>query len=55
MQVLDEVVFEVPEDEVSRAAKISADAMRNAFVLEAPLRVGVEVGPNWADLQPYDA
>lgn len=55
VQVLDEVVFEVPEDEVARAAKVSADAMRNAFVLEAPLRVGVEVGPNWADLQPYDA
>ena len=55
VQVLDEVVFEVPEDETERAAKIAADAMRNAFALEAPLRVGVEVGPNWADLQPFEA
>jgi hypothetical protein len=26
--------------------------MRDAFALEAPLRVGVEVGPTWADLAP---
>jgi DNA polymerase-1 len=55
VQVLDEVLFEVPEAEIADAARITADAMRNAFALEAPLRVGVEVGPNWADLEPYDA
>lgn len=54
VQVLDEVVFEVPEREVADAARIAAAAMRDAFVLEAPLRVGVEVGPNWADLAPYE-
>ncbi|HEY5925051.1 MAG TPA: DNA polymerase [Kofleriaceae bacterium] len=51
VQILDEVLFEVPEAEVADAARLAADAMRNAFALEAPLRVGVEVGPNWADLQ----
>jgi DNA polymerase-1 len=50
VQILDEVLFEVPEREVGDAARIAADAMRDAFALEAPLRVGVEVGPNWADL-----
>jgi DNA polymerase-1 len=54
VQVLDEVVFEVPDAEVPRAAELTADAMRNAFALEAPLRVGVEVGPNWADLEPLN-
>jgi len=52
-QLLDEVLFEVPIDELPEAARIGADAMRNAFQLEAPLRVGLEVGPNWADLEPY--
>jgi len=52
VQILDEVLFEVPEAEVRDAAKIAADAMRNAFALEAPLKVGVEVGPTWADLAP---
>jgi len=27
-------------------------AMRHAFELAAPLSVGVEAGPNWADLAP---
>jgi DNA polymerase-1 len=53
VQVLDEVLFEVPEAEVAHAARLAADAMRNAFALAAPLRVGVEVGPNWADLESY--
>jgi DNA polymerase-1 len=52
LQILDEVLFEVPEGELEAAARIAADAMRNAFALEAPLRVGVEVGKNWADLKP---
>jgi DNA polymerase-1 len=52
VQILDEVLFEVPDDEIPTAAKIAADAMRNAFALEVPLRIGVEVGPNWADLEP---
>ncbi|HEU0031442.1 MAG TPA: DNA polymerase [Kofleriaceae bacterium] len=54
VQIVDEVLFEVPEREVGDAAQIAAAAMRDAFALEAPLRVGVEVGPNWADLQALD-
>ena len=52
VQVVDEVLFEVPEAEIADAARIAADAMRSAFVLEAPLRVGIEVGPTWAELAP---
>ena len=52
-QILDEVLFEVPTDELPEAARIGAEAMRNAFLLDAPLRVGLEAGPNWADLEPY--
>ena len=52
VQILDEVLFEVPEAAALAAARIASEAMRHAFDLEAPLRVGVEVGPNWADLQP---
>jgi DNA polymerase I len=51
VQILDEVLFEVAEAHVPDAAQLAAEAMRNAFALEAPLRVGVEVGPNWADLE----
>jgi DNA polymerase-1 len=55
VQILDEVLFEVPEAEVSEAARIAGDAMRGAFALEAPLRIGIEVGPSWADLAALPA
>ena len=51
LQILDEVLFEVPEEELQRAARLCADTMRNAFQLEVPLVVGVEAGKNWADLE----
>jgi DNA polymerase-1 len=53
VQILDEVLFEVPEEELAAAAEITSAAMRGAFALEVPLVVGVEVGPNWADLTPH--
>ncbi|MBL9023468.1 MAG: hypothetical protein JNL21_14820 [Myxococcales bacterium] len=52
LQVHDEVLFEVPEDELARAAEVCSQAMRHAFELEVPLVVGVEAGKNWADLEP---
>ena len=47
------MLFQVPEPELGDAARIASEAMRNAFApLEVPLLVGVEAGPNWADLEP---
>jgi DNA polymerase-1 len=51
VQVIDEVLFEVPEAELADAARIAAHAMKHAFALEVPLVVGVEAGPTWADLE----
>jgi DNA polymerase-1 len=51
-QILDEVLFEVPRVELERTARVCTDVMRHAFELEVPLLVGVEAGPNWADLEP---
>jgi DNA polymerase-1 len=51
LQILDEVLFEVPEAELADAARICADSMKNAYALEVPLVVGVEAGKNWADLE----
>ncbi|MDX2009712.1 MAG: DNA polymerase [Myxococcaceae bacterium] len=52
VQILDEVLFEVPDGELERAAAVITEAMRSAYELEVPLVVGVEAGPNWADLTP---
>ncbi len=52
LQILDEVLFDVPEAELDEAARICSHAMKHAFELEVPLVVGVEAGRNWADLEP---
>ncbi|HET7504770.1 MAG TPA: DNA polymerase [Kofleriaceae bacterium] len=52
VQVVDEVLFEVPEAELATAARVAAHAMRHAFELAVPLVVGVEAGKTWADLAP---
>ena len=41
-----------PRPSSTAAARVAAEAMRDAFALEVPLVVGVEAGPNWADLEP---
>lgn len=52
LQILDEVLFDVPEGELAESARVCSQAMRQAFDLEVPLVVGVEAGTNWADLEP---
>jgi DNA polymerase-1 len=51
-EIVDEVLFQVPQAELGAAARTAAHAMRHAYDLEVPLVVGVEAGPNWADLEP---
>jgi DNA polymerase-1 len=51
LQILDEVLFDVPESELSVAARVCSEAMRHAYALEVPLVVGVWAGNNWADLE----
>ncbi|MDB4975154.1 MAG: polymerase [Myxococcaceae bacterium] len=52
LEVVDEIVFEVDEADLTQAAALCAGAMTNAFALEVPLVVGVEAGKTWADLEP---
>jgi DNA polymerase-1 len=51
LQVLDEVLFDVPEAELEKAARVLSHAMKHAYELDVPLVVGVEAGKNWADLE----
>jgi DNA polymerase-1 len=47
LQVHDELVFEVPEDEVEASADLIRDVMARAAHLDVPLVVDVGWGPNW--------
>jgi DNA polymerase-1 len=51
LQVHDELVFEVPEDEVETVKPLVADLMENVHSLKVPLKVDVGVGKNWRDLE----
>ncbi len=52
LQVHDELVFEGPEEELVKAAAIVKEKMEGACELRVPLKVGMESGQNWRDLEP---
>ncbi|SDC10076.1 DNA polymerase I [Paenibacillus sp. UNCCL117] len=47
LQVHDELVFEVPEDEVEMMKAMVAEVMESALQLDVPLKVDVDDGVNW--------
>jgi DNA polymerase-1 len=49
LQVHDELVFEVPEDEVEPVRALVKELMEGAATLQVPLVVDVGVGKNWLD------
>jgi DNA polymerase-1 len=51
LQVHDELVFEVPENEVDEMKTFVRDQMENVHPLAVPLLVELGVGANWRDLE----
>jgi DNA polymerase-1 len=51
LQVHDELVFEVPEDEIDVMQSLVRDHMENVHKLAVPLQVDMEVGANWRDVE----
>ncbi|KHF36501.1 DNA polymerase I [Paenibacillus sp. P1XP2] len=47
LQVHDELVFEVPEDELELMKKLVPETMENALKLSVPLKAEVSYGMNW--------
>jgi DNA polymerase-1 len=47
LQVHDELVFEVPDDEIDVMKKLVKEEMEGAIVLSVPVRVDMGVGKNW--------
>jgi len=50
LQVHDELVLETPPEEQDAVVTLVRDTMSTAYELVVPLKVDVEVGPNWRDL-----
>jgi DNA polymerase I len=53
LQIHDELIFEVPEDEVDAVAGLVEQAMTSVETLDVPLKVDVKVGDNWAECEAW--
>jgi DNA polymerase-1 len=51
LQVHDELVFEVPEDELDIMRSLVREQMESVHQLNVPLMVEIGVGKNWRDLE----
>jgi DNA polymerase-1 len=52
LQVHDELVFEVPREEVETVAGLVRETMETAVRLDVPLVVEVKVGDDWEGMTP---
>ena len=50
LQVHDELVFEVPKNEIAAVSKLVREEMEGVYQIAVPLLVEVCSGPNWRDL-----
>jgi DNA polymerase-1 len=54
LQVHDELLFEVPRDEVPALAGLARETMEAALPLDVPLTVDVKVGDDWERMTPLE-
>ena len=54
LQVHDELIFEVPEDELDKATKVVKEVMEGALELSVPLVTEARIGDNWGELTVVD-
>lgn len=53
LQVHDELVFDVPRDELKEIYKIVKDGMESVINLKVPVEAHIEAGKNWLDMEKY--
>lgn len=53
LQIHDELIFEVPSDELDGLAVLVSEEMVGAYALRVPLKVDLKSGPNWAEAKPW--
>ena len=51
LQVHDELIFEVPPNEIAGLIVILKECMEHAVPLDVPLKIDVNVGFDWYDMQ----
>ncbi len=51
LQVHDELIFEVPEDEIEEMSQLVSETMSTAVKLSVPLKVDIKTGNNWGEME----
>jgi DNA polymerase-1 len=51
LQIHDELLFEVPEEEVEEMKSLVAELMPRAFELCVPVKIDIKLGKNWAEMR----
>jgi DNA polymerase I len=54
LQVHDELVFEVPVEELERAKRLALSIMEGVTKLDVPIKVELKVGKNWYEAEPME-
>lgn len=54
LQVHDELLFEVPPDEIEDVAALVRYGMEDAYLMRVPVRVDVKAGKNWAEMSKIE-
>jgi len=49
LQIHDELIFEVPDEEIEAMSRLVKEAMENVMQLQIPLIVDIHVGKNWKE------
>ena len=51
LQIHDELVFEAPEAELGKLAKLVSEEMASGIALSVPVKIDVKIGANWAAVE----
>jgi DNA polymerase-1 len=51
LQIHDELLFDVPVDEVPELVRLAKDRMENVLKLDVPVKVDVKKGKNWLEME----
>jgi len=50
LQIHDELLFEVPQEEVDEMKSLAARLMSQAMELSVPLKIDIKLGKNWIEM-----
>jgi DNA polymerase-1 len=51
LQVHDELIFEVPENELEEMSRLAPEIMSTALKLSVPIKVDLKTGRNWGEME----